>query len=292
MRMAEHAPRGERMSKSLLGSRRRGQSCRIFRSIVERAPFSVRRFFFIVQALLFACAGFAWLAGCPASTLLGIAPITGIDIPIATLLQDSSLGCGTGADDVFMYAVVVAYPVTPTPVAPPYDQCPNAPGGSDKFIAGAVFPCFATATFGNLPEQEAGALTDSGGALPDGGTVDISVWVAFYNQETFKKNEAAIYSAVDPEAGVAGALCQLPATWTTTCIATETDNLDVNAACPSGLTLGTSPPPPDAASDSGPADAPAEDSALDAGSDAPESDAAPEGGHDGATDAPSDAPPG
>jgi hypothetical protein len=256
-----------------------------------RSGSNVRRFFFLAQALLFACAGFAWLAGCPATTLLGIAPITGIDIPISTLLQDSSLGCGTSPDDVYKYAVVVAYPTTPTPVAPLYDQCPNAPSGPDRFIAGAVFDCFATATFGNLLEQDASALTDSGGALPDGGTVDIAVWVAFYNYDTYMKHVGDIESAINPEAGKPGALCEVAATWTTTCIATEEDNLDVNAACPAGLVLGSSPPPGDAGSDGGPGDA-TSDSAPEASPDGPESDAAPEAGHDGATDAPADASPG
>jgi hypothetical protein len=184
----------------------------------------VRKFFVLVQALLMVCAGAAWLAGCPATTTVGLAPITAVSVPISSLLSDSNLGCGKGPNDVYKYAVVVAY--ADSPGYPPLTACPATP------VAGGVFDCFAQATFGNLPLEEAGLmLEDSGGALPDGGSVTIWEWVAFYNYDTYEQVKDRLTKATSTDPGGADICNELPATWTTTCVATETDNSDSAPNC-------------------------------------------------------------
>jgi hypothetical protein len=221
----------------------------------------VRRFFFLVQALLTVCAGAAWLAGCPATTTVGIAPITAISVPISTLLSDSELGCSGaegGPNDVYKYLVVVAYDQSDNPNdqnPPMFDNCPATP------LAGGVFDCFAEATFGNLPLEEAGLrLEDSGGALPDGGSVTIWEWVALYNFDTYERLKDDIADAVTGRKGKT--ICGIAApTWQTTCVATEQDNLDTSPHC--NLLATPAAATPDAAPKH-----PAKDAAVEAAPDA------------------------
>jgi hypothetical protein len=190
-------------------------------------------------------AGAAWLAGCPATTTTGIAPITAISVPISSLLSDSNLGCGTGPNDVYKYAVVVAY--ADMPGYPPLSACPGAP------IAGGVFDCFAQATFGNLPLQDADlTLEDSGGALPDGGSVTIWEWVAFYNYDTYEKVKDNLNKATSSNPGNDN-ICngKTRGAWATTCVATEQDNLDSAPNCQTivlepGASITDGGPPADA----------------------------------------------
>jgi hypothetical protein len=110
------------------------------------------------------------------------------------------------------------------------------------------------------------------------------VWVAFYNYETWNKIGAGkIENAVgsnpnvppsalicEPptgsEAGPGSGLEHLGATWFTTCVATETDNLVSSPQCQL-LTGGTYAPPPDAgvtdaAPDAAPEDARPKDATV------------------------------
>jgi hypothetical protein len=123
----------------------------------------------------------------------------------------------------------------------------------------------------------------------------IWAWVAFYNYDTYTKLgqraiERAVTSGVD-EVGDGGAqgICGLGATWTTTCIATEQDNIVAPFACPNGLELGAFPPQADAApadatsKDARHGDAAAVESSVESGPDAPS---------ESGSDAHADAPPG
>lgn len=237
----------------------------------------MRRIALFVVTLLFVCAGSAWLAGCPATATLGIAPITGVGVPISTILIESNLGCGYGPNDVYKYAVVVAYPLNDSG-APSIDECPNSvPSGTNQlFVPGAVFNCFAEATFGNLPLEDAGegGLTYvEGGGLPDGSRVEIWSWVSFYNYETFKKLNAELSLRVPPQSieslAQNGDICSIGATWATACTATEEDNIVANLAC-QPLVQGKYAPEPEAAppGDVRPQDAPSEGTFQDAGADA------------------------
>jgi len=245
-------------------------------------PVHVRRILFLALTLLSVCAGSAWLAGCPATGLVGIAPITAVDVPIATLLLDSNLGCGLGPNEVYKYAVVVAYQDPAEKLS--FEQCPSSA------FYGGVFDCYASATFGNLPPLDAGGLlNDAGTALTDGGSVEIWAWVAFYNYDTFNSlSKSKIERAATT--GADKGICAIGATWTTTCVATEQDNIVAPFACPNGLQLGSMPPLADAATpDAGPRDGHASEAAADgsveASPDAP-SEAAVEGGGDAHIDAP------
>jgi len=250
----------------------------------------VRRILFLAVTLLSLCAGSAWLAGCPATGLVGIAPITAVEVPIATLLLDSNLGCGCGPNEVYKYAVVVAYAENGD--RPSLENCPGSNDRSPPFLAGAIFDCFASATFGNLPPIEAGGLlNDAGTALNDGGTVAIWAWVTFYNYATYTKLGK---HAIEKAASHFGDICSHPATWTTTCVATEQDNIVAPFACPGGLELGSDPPQANAVTcddatytDAPPSDAPTDVPAVETSPDGP-----PEATVDGSADAHMDAPPG
>src|SRR5579863_7577314 len=94
----------------------------------------VRKILLFAVTLLVVCAVSAGLAGCPATATLGIAPITGIDVPISTLLLDSNLGCGKGPNDVYKYAVVIAY-AEPDAASPSLRQCPGQhPSGMQELV--------------------------------------------------------------------------------------------------------------------------------------------------------------
>jgi hypothetical protein len=234
----------------------------------------VRRFVLFVVTLLFVCAASAWLAGCPATATLGIAPITGVGVPISTILIESNLGCGYGPNDVYKYAVVVDYPLNDSG-APSIDECPNSkPSATQLFVPGAVFNCFAEATFGNLPLQDAGegGLTYvEGGGLPDGARVELWAWVSFYNYETFKKltGKLSLRDETIESRAQGGDICSIGATWATACTATEEDDIVANLAC-QPLVQGKYAPEPEAAppGDVQPQDATSEGTFLDAGADA------------------------
>jgi hypothetical protein len=250
----------------------------------------VRRILFLALTLLSLCAASAWLAGCPATALIGLAPITAVEVPIATLLLDENLGCGCGPNEVYKYAVVVAYAESDKSLSA--DNCPGSGNKSaPDFLAGAVFDCFASATFGNLPPIEAGGLLmDSGAALEDGGTVAIWAWVAFYNYDTYMKLGKP---KIDEAASHHGDICTLGATWTTTCLATEQDNIVAPFACPGGLVIGDHPPQPNAAvCDAATRDAPSSDAPTDAPAVETSSDGPTEATVEGGADAHIDAPPG
>ncbi len=190
----------------------------------------------------------ALASGCPATTNPAVLPITAVDTDIQQLLDQANLGCGTGPNQVYKYAVVLKYAAPGEPVTA--NDCPFP----STDIAGGVYDCFAQGVFANLPLQDGGLL--EGGVFPDGGSQNYSLWVYFYDYATYCEIEkdcekggdkgipGPIEEAVRPgaEAGSATPICKLKpfANWTTTCSANEQDNIVVNAAC-EPISLGSGP---------------------------------------------------
>lgn len=127
------------------------------------------------------------------ATTLGVLPATGITVRAASLTTD--LGCGTGNGQVYKYAAVLADPA-----------------------AAGLYDCFADAAFVNLP------LTGDGG-----GVYDVTVFM--YDKATFDANAAAIQTALADPASAGAALAALPASFTTSCTATQTLNIQTVAQC-------------------------------------------------------------
>lgn len=184
------------------------------------------------------------------TTTITLPPITGIIVRSESLI--AGRGCGTGPTEVYKYAAVVV----------------NADGNN---LAGGVYDCFADGVFANLPASDAGSLT-------------FSVYIYAYDQAQYLQDDSnggTIESAAStpslgpvPLDGGGLALDSLPATWRTTCAATQQSNIEVLAVC---LPLAPEVPPPltdagfdamgdaptEAATDS-PADAPVRDGSTDA----------------------------
>jgi hypothetical protein len=240
----------------------------------------------ILAALLGACAGAAALAGCPSTTNPAILPITAVDIDIVDLLNNANLGCGAGTYDVYGYAAVVTLE---DPDAGDLESADAgvAGAGCSASATGSISTgfaaCYTPAVFSNLP------LLPDGGALPDGGSAIYKVQIFFYNLATYnaandmndEKNAIAAALRVDAGGDVM-TLCELPYTWTTTCIANEQGNIAVNAAC-NLLVQGTDPPDAGAA-------APEPDARANDATEEVTDDATEENAPDADLDAPPDAP--
>ncbi|MEO8801254.1 MAG: hypothetical protein ABI551_25405 [Polyangiaceae bacterium] len=125
-------------------------------------------------------------------TTLGTVLATGITVRAASLTTD--LGCGTGNGQVYKYAAVLADPA-----------------------AAGLYDCFADAAFVKLP------LTGDGGGIYD-------VTVFMYDKATYDANAGAIQSAI-AGADPATALSAIPASFTTSCTATQTLNIQTVAQC-------------------------------------------------------------
>ena len=234
----------------------------------------MRRFVSLAAISTAVCAAAAGIAGCPEVVTPFLTPITGIDVPISSVLQESGLSCGKQENEVYEYAVVVSYENSGGGVRD-FANCPMLQKA--ELGTPAVSPCYAQAVFGNLPLQDASAeiLTDAGYALPDGASVVFWAYVAFYNYRTYLAHQ----SEIEKIKTGGKAICEVAATWTTTCIATEREDIVANAAC-DPLVLGSSPP-----SDAGfeDFDGSAEDAPAGEGA---THDAGPDSPHDAGADAP------
>ena len=102
-------------------------------------------------------------------------------------------GCGTGPGQVYKYAAVLADP-----------------------HFGRVYDCFADAAFVNLP------------GTSDGGAYSLEVFL--YDKAAYDANADFIESAAGASNAI-DALSQVPATWTTSCTATQTLNIQTVAQC-------------------------------------------------------------
>src|SRR5258708_29252921 len=90
----------------------------------------------------FACASACALTGCPSvTTTTGYTPITGIVIRSSALV--AGYGCGTGPNQVYAYAALVAVASNAKPTVP---------------ILGSVFTCFTDGVFENLNPSDGGSL--------------------------------------------------------------------------------------------------------------------------------------
>lgn len=147
---------------------------------------------------VFAWAGLGAMAAClgafacsSAATGLGVVPATGITVRAQDLT--AGVGCGTGPGQVYKYAAVLADP-----------------------RVGRVYDCFADAAFVNLPS------TSDAGAY--------SVQIFIYDKTAYDANADFIESAAGASNAI-DALSQVPATWTTSCTATQTLNIQTVAEC-------------------------------------------------------------
>lgn len=125
-------------------------------------------------------------------TTFGVVLATGITVRAASLTTD--LGCGTGNGQVYKYAAVLADPA-----------------------ASGLYDCFADAVFVRLPP------TGDGGGI-------YNVTVFMYDKATYDANAGAIQNAV-AGADPATALGAIPASFTTTCTATQTLDVQTVAQC-------------------------------------------------------------
>lgn len=138
-------------------------------------------------------ASFGALACSSTPTAIGVIPTTGITLRASDLT--AGIGCGTGDGQVYKYAAVLTEP-----------------------NAGGVYDCFADAAFVNLP------------AIGDGGVSVYEVTVYLYDKQAYDAHAADIQGA----AGASNAnqfLSGVPATWTTTCTATQTLDIQTVADC-------------------------------------------------------------
>jgi hypothetical protein len=137
-------------------------------------------------------------------------PVTGIQIPSATVV--AGYGCGTGMDQVYRYAAVISA---------------AAGDAASAVLASSVFPCFADGLFSNLPI----------------GTNDPSFSVAIYafNQTSFPQALDCTSSPCPGDDAGAVAASIGSANWTTTCTGTEIAGITTLATCaPLQATAGTS----------------------------------------------------
>lgn len=175
-------------------------------------------------------------------------PVTGIVLEASMLIP--AYGCGKGTDQVYTYLPVLV-------------------DSTGRVVAATVYGCDANATFVNLT-----AASDSSAPLT------FTVYVYAWNEQQYVQQTKAIQDAIDliGSDAISGTdllarFMSIPATWTTTCQATQTTNIEQLALCQPLTPEGSGPP-----IDAGP------DAPQDASEDAPE-DAAMEadGGADGAT---------
>jgi hypothetical protein len=144
----------------------------------------------------------AGAAACTSSTATSIyTPVTGIQIPSATVV--AGYGCGTGAGQVYRYAAVISTSVNDA--------------AAPSILASSVFPCFADGVFSNLP------VTVS--------NQQFRIAIYAYNQASFP---AALDCTSSPCPGDdAGAVASWSgsANWTTTCTGTEIGGVTALATC-------------------------------------------------------------
>ena len=189
------------------------------------APLTTLRLFAATSSLAIA----AGVAACTSTTATTIyTPVTGIQIPAATIV--AGYGCGTGAGQVYSYAAIVSTSVG---------------DAASTVLASNIFPCFADGLFSNLPVTANNQL--------------FSIAIYAFNQASFP---AALDCTSSPCPGDdAGAVASLSgsANWTTTCTGTEIGGVTALATCPALAATGASSS--GSGADSGAGDAGNEDAA-------------------------------
>jgi hypothetical protein len=159
---------------------------------------TIPRFFLAASSLAIALGA----AACTTSTTTTVyTPITGIQIPSATIV--SGYGCGAGADQVYRYAAVISAPV--------------GDAATSSVLASSVFPCFSDGVFSNLPVSTTSAF---------------SVAIYAFNQASFPTALDCTSSPCPGDDAGAVAAAIAAANWTTTCTGTEIAGVTAIATCP------------------------------------------------------------
>jgi len=162
----------------------------------------------IVAGPLRTCAGFLAAAACAAigcattAASTGYTPPTGIKIPAQSLLVDVT--CGSGADQVYKYAVIVS----------------SISDAAPAFVTSGIFDCYTDGVFSNLPS-------------PDGGSVAFSVSVLAYNQASFPNALLCPPNTLPCPGDDAGDVLswKAAANWTATCTVTELQGVPSETNC-------------------------------------------------------------
>jgi hypothetical protein len=212
------------------------------------------------------------LAACTDTpAVVGVTPITGVIIRSDSLVR--GLGCGTAPGQVYRYVAAIASD----------DNVPDG-GTPTVYLTANVFDCFADGVFQTIP-------------LPDTGDPSFTVAIAALDKDAYD----AQHPAIDPIAAAglvpapadgipASMIAAVMPTWTTTCRATQQQNVAVLAVCDAlhSPTIVADAATNDAAADASDAGADAADGGHDATIDA-NADGAADGASDAATEAASDA---
>lgn len=180
----------------------------------------MRRFLLAFAGFVACACTVSFLACSDAGSTAGVPPITGIVVRAETLT--TGRGCGTRGDQVFRYAAIVYG----------YDGTDNANNLTVPRAAN-VFDCFTDGTFVQL--------------TPVNGRLDFRVDVFVYNEQAYLAQKAVVDSASAPEppppdpdaaapppapaAAVKQALEASLPTWSTTCTASQLQDVQVLAVC-------------------------------------------------------------
>lgn len=178
----------------------------------------MRRFLLAFAGLVGCACAVSFVACSDTGSTAGVPPITGVVVRAETLT--TGRGCGTRGDQVFRYAAIV------------YGNDGN--GNLDVPRAANVFDCFTDGTFVQL--------------APVNDSLDFRIDVFVYNQQAYLAQRAVIDGATAPEppppdpdaaappppapaAAVKQALEASLPTWTTTCTASQLQDVEVLAVC-------------------------------------------------------------
>jgi hypothetical protein len=206
---------------------------------IERKPASVLRSVLAAALGVGVIVGIATFEGAAALSVGACAttdastvfsPQTGIIVQADPLI--AGYGCGEGVGQVYKYAALVV----------------DATG---RLVAAQIYDCFADGTFVNLT-----------GVTVDGGT-DLSFTVLVYawdltayttNYDAIASGIGAINASAANDGGsIPNPFFSIPATWSTTCQATQTTNIEQLAVCNPLTPESTpkAPPPADGGKDGG-----------------------------------------
>ena len=177
---------------------------------IARKRVGVRRIFTLVLSIgLASVASVAFAACASSSPTTGITPITGVVIRSESLIVGH--GCGRAPAQVFKYLAVVSS------VDPSFPQ-----GSSPPRSYAQVFDCFADGVFVNLIASPSGSLS-------------FNVDIFLYNADDYAAHTSDIQAIqqaapqISPDSGTIPN--PPPSTWTTTCTATQQQNVVVLAVC-------------------------------------------------------------
>lgn len=206
-------------------------------------------------------AGAALAACSTGATTPPVPPITGIEIRADALI--GGLGCGTQPGQVYRYVAILL-------------DTTNSAAPNGIVLSAQSYDCFADAIFSNLNATANGGYT-------------FRMLVYLYDLPTYTADQASIKAGLAKIATWDGApppnfvnpFSTIAASWTTSCTATQTANIEALAVC-DPLVSGAPQPAPDGGTDAMAPEAAPPD-AAEAGPDGPDAaDSTP--GADGSGD--------